>query len=141
MTSVTFWSAVILSWDSFVAGAIVGPFLRGWRASVALAFLFALCDGGAAVIGDAWPHAAPTPPEILIYFVAAPLIAIAATHSRRWLFLTPALLSVDNLASGLLGANPLVLALGSGVAAIVGLTLSRCFARGAYRSVRLLLEA
>jgi hypothetical protein len=142
MTDVSFSVATaFLASDSFVAALIVGPFLQSWRGRVSLAFLFALCDGGATIIGASWGHALPTPLEIFLYLIAVPLIAFAARRSRRWLFGMPALLSLDNLASALPGASAPVLALGSGIAAMVGLMLGWLLGRGFHMSVRLLSEA
>ena len=132
MTSVSLsMAAGLLSSDSFVAGLILGPFLQDWRKRTLLAFLFAACDGAATLIGAVWSLAAPAPHAIVLYLVAVPAIAVAAVRSRRWLFVLPALLGLDNLIAGLPAETAPVLALASGLAALSGLTAGRCLGRGA----------
>ena len=54
MTSVSLSLVMsLLGSDSFVAGLIVGPFLRDWRAGASLSLGFAACDGAATLLGAA----------------------------------------------------------------------------------------
>jgi hypothetical protein len=103
--------------------------------------LFGMCDGAATLVGVSLPHAPPTPPAILLYLVAVPLVALAARRSRRWLFVMPALLGLDNLAVALPAASAPVLAFDSGLAAMVGLTLGWLLGRGILMSVTTFTEA
>ena len=116
-------AAVLLGFDSLVAGLAIGPFLSSRRTAAAYALLFGVCDGVATALGSMAPHRVPEPPAILIYLAAAALLAQGARRSRVWLSALPALFSLDNLVAGYPAADAPGVALGSAAMAGLGLAL------------------
>jgi hypothetical protein len=104
--------AVLLSFDSLIAGVALGPLVsardRWW-----MAVLFGLLDGVATLISGAWlPHSGVAVPRLVPALIAAYgvyLIAVSiwSLGRVRLPLLTipalaiPALLSIDNLMAGL----------------------------------------
>jgi hypothetical protein len=114
----------LLGLDSFVAGLVIGPMLKSWRGRWGLAALFGLCDGVGSFMGAMLPHAIPDAPDILIYGVAATVATFAAQRNTRWLASLPIILAIDNLTAGAPATEACVLAISSGLMALIGIALS-----------------
>jgi len=127
------WQVVLLGADSLVGGLAFGALLGRWRDRLALAMLFGVCDGVGSLVGGMLPHAFPDIPDALLYGLAVALIALSARHSRHWLFAAPFIFALDNLASGLPASSVPMLAISSGLLALVGIIASVCLVRAAQR--------
>ena len=115
-------TTVSLGFDSFLAAFFISPMIVSWRWRAGYATLFGVCDGLATLLGAVIPHRLPEPPAAVMYLLCVMLIIMGARRSRAWLFATPVLLSLDNLAAGGTAAAP-ALALGSAAMAAAGLAL------------------
>lgn len=99
--------AVLLSFDSLIAGVALGPLVSA-RHRWPMAVLFGLLDGVATLVGGAWlPHPTVEVAGLVPLLIAAfglYLIAVSLwSHRRIGLPLplaTPLLLSIDNLIAG-----------------------------------------
>ena len=113
-------AGLLLGTDSLFAGLAMGLWV-GSRARAAYALLFGVCDGAATVLGSIIPHQAPELPAILVYLVAAGVLALGSRRNRLWLWALPVLFSLDNLAAGYPVAEAPALAIGSAAMAGLGL--------------------
>lgn len=116
-------TTVSLGFDSFLAAFFIGPMIVSWRWRAGYAALFGVCDGVATLLGAAMPHRLPEPPAAVLYLLCVMVIIMGARRSRAWLFATPVLLSLDNLATAGTAAAAPVLALGSAAMAAAGFAL------------------
>lgn len=128
-------TTLLLGCDSLVAAAALGPLARGRRRWV-LAAMFGGCDGLATLVGAVGlfrlPHLAVGLVPVAIACYGCYLLAVSAWArrvGRLGMFVTPVLLSLDNLVTG--GADGAgfsarqapVVALISCLLALVGLLL------------------
>lgn len=125
--------AFSLSFDSFLAGIVLGSIILCWRGRGWCVVLFGVCDGLATLLGAAVPHQLPGPPTAALYLLGVVLIIQAARRSRAWLYAMPFLLSLDNFAAGGTAADAPALALSSAAMAAVGLALGGLGRRAAIR--------
>jgi putative Mn2+ efflux pump MntP len=122
--------------DSFIACLAIGALpVTAWQA-MRLAAAFGVCDATATLIGWLLPHAIPTFDDWVLYLICAALIGTAARNSRRFLYLVPVVLSLDNLVAGAPVSAAPGLAVSSAAMALAGLLLAGLWRRtapGAWR--------
>jgi hypothetical protein len=120
----------LFGFDSLIAGLMIGPALPSWRDRVLLVLLFGVCDGAATLLDAEVPHFFPEPPAVVLYLLAVALVILGLRRTRGWLYATPVLFSIDNLAAGSAASDAPGLALSSAAMAAAGLAL------GGLRSAR-----
>src|ERR1700690_3640682 len=96
----SFTSVVALGLERFLACLVIGTCSARWRDRVGLALAFGGCDAMATLAGSLWPHPSLELSAIMLWALCAFLVCRIALPSRRFLYLLPALLSLDNLFAG-----------------------------------------
>ena len=127
--------ALLLGFDSFLAGLAIGPILSSWSARAWIVALFGLCDGLASLLGTAAPHLVPELPAAALYLLGVVLVILGAQRSRAWLYAMPVLFSLDNLAAAGPASNAPGLAVSSAAMAAAGLALGALGRHAAHRFV------
>ena len=116
--------AAVLSFDSLLAGIAAAPLIRSARQRIAFAVGCGVCDGAASFVGSLVPEADVIDfPHWLTYLAGVLLLLRAMSTSRKWLFVVPILLSLDNLFAGAPTWDFGELAISSTVMASAGLAL------------------
>jgi hypothetical protein len=110
--------AVALGADSFIAGAVLGPFVTPGRRTW-LAASFGLFDGAASLLGGSGVSAWMALPAAL------PICAAAAQQPRHWILMVPAALCLDNLTAAVPLSEVPALTVSSALLAAAGLWLGR----------------
>jgi hypothetical protein len=109
-------AAMLLGIDSLVVSAALSPMFKLWSPGWRLAFAFGACDAGAFLIGSAFAWGAwardvaepALPAAVLAYgvYVLAAARWSGYRAAARPAYLLPVLMSLDNLAGGLLAGSP-----------------------------------
>jgi hypothetical protein len=115
--------AIVLGFDSFLAGIGIGAILHNTCSRALLVIMFGACDGLATILGELIPHRPPEPPSSILYFLAVVFVVAGVRRNRSYLLALPVLLSVDNFFGGGTVAGSLVFALSSAAMAAFGIAL------------------
>ncbi len=119
----SFFSLAALGLDSFLACLVIGARSVPWRDRVRLALAFGGWDAMATLAGSLWPHRSVELSAIVAWALWAFLLCRIARPSRRFLYLLPALLSLDNLFAGSPASMAPAIAVSSASMALCGLCL------------------
>jgi|SRR5277367_4886597 len=119
----SFFSLAALGLDSFLACLVIGARSAPSREPVRLAIAFGVWDAMATLVGSLWPHRSVELSVILTWALWAFLLCRMARPSRRFLYLLPALLSLDNLFAGSSASMAPAIAVSSASMALCGLFL------------------
>jgi hypothetical protein len=119
----SFFSLAALGLDSFLACLVIGTRPVPWRDRVRLAIAFGVWDAMATLVGSLWLHHSVGLSVILTWALWAFLLCRMARRSRRFLYLLPALLSLDNLFAGSPASMAPAIAVSSASMALCGLFL------------------
>ncbi|MFM0197565.1 hypothetical protein PQQ65_31180 [Paraburkholderia strydomiana] len=110
-----------LGWDSLVAGIVLGVVISSWRTRAAMAAMFGVCDGAAALLGRACLPRAFDLPDIVPLMFLMVIVALAMRGRRGFLWISPVLFCVDNFFSFVPPAHASLLACASALLAWSGL--------------------